>query len=456
MPQAQLPVIPSEITVHLGTPTSNAENVTLPFVEYIKNVASSEIFPTWPENALRANIYAQISFALNRIYNEWYPSQGYDFDITSTTAFDQAFVKDRDIFLNISEIVDEIFNDYIVRQGSISPLFAQYCDGVRVTCNGLSQWGSVTLANQGLTPYEILTNYYGDNINIVNDAPVQFVEESYPGSPLQFGSAGNDVKILQTQLNRIGRNYPAIPRIPEENGVFGGETRDAVQTFQEVFNLPATGIVDRATWYKIKRYYIGVKRLSDLLSEGVSIDEAELPYALRLSLGQQGQAVRILQYYLSVIAYFNPNLNTIAIDGIFGQATENAVKAFQSYYGISPTGVVERSTWEKIDEVYVNTVRDIPPSIYGGRAKIYPGYFLVEGSRGEAVTDLQSYLSLIGRYYQAIPEIPVTGYFGSQTENAVREFQRRFGIRETGAVGPLTWATIAEQYNFLIDTENIL
>lgn len=455
MPQVALPVIPSEITVHLGTPNSNAENVTLPFAEYIKNVASSEIYPTWPESAIRANIYAQISFALNRIYNEWYPSQGYDFDITNSTAFDQSFVKDRDIFLNISEIVDEIFNDYLVRQGTISPLFAQYCDGVQTTCNGLSQWGTVTLANQGLSPYQILTNYYGNDINIVNDAPVEFIDESYPGEPLALGSAGNDVKILQSQLNRVARNYPAIPRIPEENGVYGLETQEAVRTFQQIFNLPQTGEVDRATWYKIKRYYIGVKRLSDLLSEGVTIDEATLPYSLTLASGQRGQAVRILQYYLSVIAYFNPNLNTVAIDGVFGQDTENAVRAFQEYYGLPATGVVERSTWDKIDEVYINTVRDIPPSIYGGRAKIYPGYFLIEGSRGEAVTDLQSYLSLIGQYYRDIPQIPVTGYFGSQTENAVREFQRRFGIRETGAVGPLTWATIAEQYNFILDTENI-
>ncbi len=455
MPQVALPVIPSEITVHLGTPQSSAQNITLPFVEYIKNVASSEIYPTWPENALRANIYAQISFALNRIYNEWYPSQGYDFDITSTTAFDQAFVPDRDIFLNISEIVDEIFNDYIVRQGSVNPLFAQYCDGRQVTCDGLSQWGSVALANQGLTPYQILTRYYGNDINIVNDAPVQFVEESYPGEPLRLGSAGNNVEIIQNQLNRIARNYPAIPRIPDPNGVYTIETENAVSKFQEVFNLAQTGIVDRSTWYKIKRYYIGVKKLSDLLSEGVSVEEAELPYALVLSEGQRGEAVRILQYYLSVIAYFNPNLSTIAVDGVFGQNTENAVREFQSYYGLEPTGVVERNTWDKIDEVYVNTVRDVPPSIYGGRAKLYPGFFLIEGSRGVEVTDLQSYLSLIGQYYEAIPVIPVTGYFGTQTENAVREFQRRFGIRETGAVGPLTWATIAEQYNFLIDSEEL-
>ncbi len=450
MPQANIPVIPEEITVHLGPPNSDAENVTLPFADYVKNAASSEIYPTWDESALRANIYAITTFALNRVYNEWYRSQGKDFDITNSTAFDQSFVKDRDIFLNISNIVDEIFNDYVVRDGSISPLFTQYCNGTTVTCDGLSQWGTVTLANQGLTPFEILKNYYGSDISIVENAPIEFIGESYPGSPLRVGDAGNDVKIIQTELNRIAKNYPAIPKIREENGVFGLETELAVRKFQEIFNLTVTGVVDRATWYKIKRYYIGVKRLSDLVGEGVTLEEAELPFELSLSLGQRGPSVRTLQYYLSVIAYFNPNLNTVAIDGVFGENTENAVKAFQSYYSLAPTGVVERTTWEKIDEVYRDTVRDIPSSVYGENARLYPGYFLSIGMRGADVEYLQTYLSLIGRNYRDIDEIPVTGYFGEQTENAVRQFQALFGIRQTGTVGPLTWNSIAEQYDFLI------
>ena len=450
MPQANIPVIPEEITVHLGPPNSDAENVTVSFADYVKNAASSEIYPTWDESALRANIYAITTFALNRVYNEWYRSQGKDFDITNSTAFDQSFVKDRDIFLNISNIVDEIFNDYVVRDGSISPLFTQYCNGTTVTCDGLSQWGTVTLANQGLTPFEILENYYGSDISIVENAPIEFIGESYQGSPLRVGDAGNDVKIIQTELNRIAKNYPAIPKIREENGVFGLETELAVRKFQEIFNLTVTGVVDRATWYKIKRYYIGVKRLSDLVGEGVTLEEAELPFELSLSLGQRGPSVRTLQYYLSVIAYFNPNLNTVAIDGVFGEDTENAVKAFQSYYSLQPTGVVERTTWEKIDEVYRDTVRDIPSSVYGENAKLYPGYFLSIGMRGTDVEDLQTYLSLIGRNYRDIDEIPVTGYFGEQTENAVRQFQALFDIRQTGTVGPLTWNSIAEQYDFLI------
>ena len=198
------PVIPETITVHLGAPDQAAENVTIPFAEYIKNVASSEIYPTWPEAAIRANILAQISFALNRIYTEHYPSQGYDFDITNNTQYDQNFVRNRDIFENISQIVDDIFNDYVVRQGSVEPLFTQYCNGTTSTCDGLSQWGTVDLADQGLIPYEILQYYFGDDINIVFGAPVQGIERSYPGVPLRQGSAGEDVRILQRQLNRRG------------------------------------------------------------------------------------------------------------------------------------------------------------------------------------------------------------------------------------------------------------
>lgn len=167
MPETLTPVIPQNITVHLGPPDSPAENVTVNFVDYIKNVASSEIYPTWPEEALRANIYAIISYALNRVYTEWYPSRGYDFDITNTTAFDQAFVPNREIFQNISRIVDEVFNNYVVRQGEVQPLFTQFCNGTTSQCQGLSQWGTVDLAESGLTAYEILQSYYGQDIGIV-------------------------------------------------------------------------------------------------------------------------------------------------------------------------------------------------------------------------------------------------------------------------------------------------
>ena len=267
---ARLPTIPETITVHLGAPNQNAPNVTVPFVDYIANVASSEIYPTWPESAIRANIFAQISFALNRIYTEYYRVRGYDFDITNSTAIDQYFVNGRDIYENISQIVGEIFDTYIVRQGSVEPLFAQFCNGTTVTCAGLSQWGSVSLANEGYTPYEILQYYYGEDIDLVSDAPVMNISSSLPDRLLRLGTAGDDVRQIQIRLNRISDNYPSIPKIAIPDGVFSFDTEDAVRRFQEVFSLPADGIVGKATWYAIQFIYNAVKRLNELDSEGIS------------------------------------------------------------------------------------------------------------------------------------------------------------------------------------------
>ena len=453
MPENANQQIPETITVHLGAPDQNAPNVTVPFADYVKNVASSEIYPNWPENAIRANVYAITTYALNRIYTEWYPSRGYDFDITNTTRFDQAYVDGRDIFENVGLIVDELFNDYVVRQGTVNPLFTQFCNGTTSTCAGLSQWGTVDLANSGLSPYQILQNYYGEDINIIMNAPVENIGESYPGTPLQLGDAGNNIEIIQDELNRIARNYPAIPVIPRPNGVFDTATEEAVRAFQEIFNLPVTGIVDKATWYRIKQYYTGVKSLSDLISEGVTLQEAQVPYESVLRIGSAGTPVRLIQYYLDVIAYFNGVFDIIPLNGIYDQTTADAVSAFQEFYGLTNNGEVGQETWNKLQEVYRNTVSSIPEQFYGNRAKLYPGYFLSEGMRGQDVTELQTYLSFIADYYNDIPKIPVTGYFGSQTRNAVETFQRLFGLEPIGSVGAVTWNTIAQQYDFLVETE---
>lgn len=451
MPEILYPVIPENITVHLGAPDSNAENVTVPFIDYIKNVASSEIYPTWPENALRANIYAIISFALNRIYTEWYPSRGYNFDITNTTQFDQAFVKDREVFENIGQIVDEIFNNYVVRQGEVQPLFTTFCNGTTSTCSGLSQWGTVNLAEQGLTPFEILQNFYGNDIGIVENAPIGNNIESYPGVPLKLGDAFNDVDIIQTELNRISQNYPAIPKINDPEGVFGVQTEDAVRAFQEIFNLPATGIVDKSTWYKIKQYYSGVKGLADLSSEGISISEAAVPFTTELSEGMSGVPVTTLQYYLSILAYFNGALEPVIRSGYFGPETVQAVERFQRFYGLPVTGIVDGETWNVISQSYIDTVSALPSGYSGNNAKLYPGYFLTRGMRNDDVKDLQTYLDLIGQNIPEIPTLPPTGFYGEQTENAVLVFQHLFGIPESGAVGPVTWATIAQQYDYFIN-----
>ena len=253
MAQTQ-PFIPKTITVHLGSPDSNAINVTDDFASYVKNVASSEIYPTWPEESLRANIYAIITFAVNRIYTEYYKSKGYNFDITNTTAYDQAYVRGREIFQPISRIVDEIIDSYVVKDGQVQPYYTQYCSGRDTYCRGLSQWGTVTLAERGYTPYQILRYYYG-NVGIVENVPVRSNVESYPGRPLKLGSAGEDVRTIQQELNRIGKNYPAIPTISSTDGIFGQQTQRAVTKFQEIFNLTPDGAVGRTTWYKIKNIY---------------------------------------------------------------------------------------------------------------------------------------------------------------------------------------------------------
>lgn len=453
MPEVLTPIIPEYITVHLGPPDSNAQNVTVPFIDYVKNVASSEIYPTWPENALRANIYAIISFALNRVYTEHYRARGYDFDITNSTQFDQAFVPDREIFENIGYIVDQIFNNYVVRQGNIQPLFTAFCNGTTSTCAGLSQWGTVQLAEEGQTPFSILQTYYGDDIGIVENAPVGFTTESYPGVPIKEGDAGNNVRILQTELNRIARNYPAIPKIEKENGIFGLDTTESVRKFQEIFSLPQTGEVDKSTWYKIKQYYNGVKGLADLSSEGISIAEATVPFANEVSAGMGGIPVTTVQYYLSIIAYFNGALEPVPRSGTFGPETVAAVERFQEFYGLPVTGIVDNATWNTITKIYTETVASLPQGYQGNNAKLYPGFFLTKGMRNQSVSDLQTYLQLIAKNIPEIPSVSVTGYYGDQTEASVSAFQRLYGIDVSGAVGPVTWATIANQYEAFVNAE---
>ena len=302
------PRIPEKIVIHLGSPDSDAMNVTETFASYIKNVASSEIYPTWPEAALRANILAQISVALNRVYTEFYRSRGYNFDITSSPAYDQTYVYGRDIFSNVSQIVDEIFNSYIRRDGNIEPLFAEFCDGVEVQCDGLEQWGSVELAEEGLDYFSILQRYYGNDISIVTDVPVGDAPSIAPPVVLREGDTGIDVEILQRRLNRISANFPGIPKIYPADGFFDSSTTEAVRKFQEVFDLNVDGLVGRATWNQIQAIYNAVKELSSVNSEGLSITEVTTRFTNDLSEGDSGEGVLNIQYYLSYISLFVPSV----------------------------------------------------------------------------------------------------------------------------------------------------
>ena len=446
---ANIPFIPKTITVHLGPPDSEAENVTLPFAEYITNVASSEIYPTWPENAIRANIYAQISFALNRVYTEYYRLRGYDFDITNSTAYDQSFVKGRDYFENIGQIVGELFNSYVVRQGNVEPLFTTYCDGKEVLCDGLSQWGTVTLANQGYTPYEILQYYYGDDINIVNDAPINIPNSSAPPRPLRLGSGGDEVRTLQLRLNRISDNYPAIPKIALPDGVFSFDTEDAVKKFQETFSLTPDGIVGNATWYKILFIYNAVKRLNELNSEGITLSEVTKQFAGGSKLGDTGDDIKNIQYFLNYLAEFYSEIPQIAIDGIFGQSTENAVKDFQRLFELPITGTVDLATYDILYRTYLGFISQIPFKYFDGKIYPYPGIPLRLGSESEVVRLLQEYLNYISQFFVQIPSVSPTGYFGQRTEEAVIAFQRINGLEATGTVGAATWNAITSVYNDL-------
>lgn len=256
-------VIPEYIIVHDGVPNDpTARNYWVRYKDYIKNVASCEIYATWPESTLYANILAILSFTLNRVYTEWYRNQGYDFTITSSTAYDHKWVYGRNIYENIDRLVDNIFANFLSRPGVRQPIFTSYCDGKRVTCSGLSQWGSKYLGDEGYTAIEIIRYYFGNDMYINTAEAISGVPASYPGYDLTIGSSGDKVRQLQLQLNRIAQNYPAIPRTTVD-GIYGPETAEAVRVFQGVFDLPQTGVTDYATWYEVSEIYVGVTRIAE-------------------------------------------------------------------------------------------------------------------------------------------------------------------------------------------------
>lgn len=359
-------VIPDPITVHLGAPASYAANVQVSFPDYVKNVASSEIYPTWPDAALRANIYAIITFALNRVFTEWYRSRGYNFDITNSTAYDQYFVYGRPTYESINRVVDEIFNEYVRRKGQNAPYFTSFCNGTTTMCTGLSQWGTVTLAQRGLSPIQILRTYYPDDVEIAETDTVTGILSSYPGTPLRTGSTGLNVETIQTYLNRIRKNYPAIPAITDETGVFGNSTRAAVTKFQSIFGLAADGVVGKATWYKISELYTAVTRLAELNSEGTTLGIGTVPPDSVLRIGARGADVITLQYLLNMISEFYPTVPDVTQDGIFGSGTQQAVIAFQRLRQLSPDGVVGPATWQALYQSYLGIENNIPGSGGGG------------------------------------------------------------------------------------------
>ena len=435
------PVIPENIVVHLGIPTAAANDITVSFVDYISNVASSELYPTWPKEALIANIYAIISFTLNRIYNEWYQSKGYNFDITSSTSYDQAFVNNRATYENINNIVEEIFNNYVVKGNQVQPLFASYCDGRKTTCNGLSQWGTVSLANQGKNHLDILKYYYGNDISIVYDAPVSSNVAGYPGEPISLGYAGNPVLAIQRDLRRIRQNYPAIPNISDTYGIYNEETKNEVFKFQDIFSLPVTGVVDKATWYKIKYIYTSVKKLSDLYSEGLTKEEATFLYQDEINYGDTGIEVQYIHYYLNALSYLDADIPRLPINSIYNNNSIAIVRAFQQKYGLPVTGNVTYRDWKIIRDVYDSLLKSYNNDYID---ELYPDYFLTRGISGNDVLRFQRFLLAICRFDKSIPGVRVNGLFDELTEKSVMKLQNDYGFEVNGIVGPLLWKKVIE------------
>ena len=436
-------IIPKNITVHLGKPAASARNVTVSFRRYIANVASSEVYPTWPESALRANIHCQISLALNRIYTEWYPSRGYSFNITNSTSYDQYYVHGRTVFDVMVRLTDDIFNTYLRKTGTVNPYYSEYCDGKSVTCPGLKQWGTVTLAKQGKTPLQILKYYYGSNIEIVRTNNIQAIPQSYPGSPLRQGDSGTAVFTLQRQLNRIAKDYPFIGKLTVD-GVFGPRMASTVKTFQRQFNLTADGVVGRQTWYKISYIYVSVKDLAELTSEGETSsgtlsDGSWGGTALRT--GSTGSAVEQVQFWLNTLAQYESALPSLSVDGRYGAATASAVRAFQRRYGLTVDGVVGRETWNAI----YNEFRSIQSD--NGTPNAYPGTALREGASGQNVRLVQFWLKIAHTVYSRLNDLTVDGKFGAATTAAVKRFQNYFGLTSDGVVGRTTWNKLYEVYN---------
>ncbi len=443
-----VPTIPTRITVHLGSPGSNAPDVTVPFSDYIKNVASSEIFSTWEESAIRANILAQVSFALNRVYTEWYRASGYNFDITNDTAFDQKFINGRNIYENISRITDDIFNDYLRKEGTINPLFAQYCNGTTVTCDGLSQWGSQSLALDGLSDIEILRYYYGNDIEVVVNAPIAENVPSYPETPLRNGDLNENVRRMQIYLSRISRNYPAIPKIPIINGAFDENTENAVRAFQRIFSLEEDGIIGKGTWYRIVFVFDAVTRLAELNSEGIGYENLPKQFTGNITEGATGGQVITVQFFLTLLAQFVDFIPFVTVDGVYGGATANAVRAFQRYKGLPETGSVDETTWESLYASYKGVIDylALEDKIDAISTEPYPGVVLRRGDVGPSVGVFKRYLNYIARVFYDTPNVPQNNVFDLRTQNAVREFQSIFELPETGNVDEVTWNTIADAY----------
>ena len=340
-------------------------------------------------------------------------------------------------------ITDDIFNTYIRKTGTVNPYYSEYCDGKSVTCPGLKQWGTVTLANQGRNALQILKYYYGNDIEIIRTSNIQSIPQSYPGSPIRQGDSGTAVFTLQRQLNRITKDYPFLGLLTVD-GVFGAKMAATVRAFQKQFNLTADGVVGRQAWYKISYIYVSVKDLAELTSEG-EVSSGTLSDGTWggtvLRTGSTGSAVEQLQFWLNTLAQYESSIPSLTVDGVYGTGTANTVRAFQRKYGLTVDGVVGRTTWTEVYDQFRSIQSD------NGTPNAYPGTALREGSSGQNVRLVQFWLKIARTVYTSLANVTVDGKFGAGTAAAVQRFQRYFGLTADGVVGRTTWQKLYEVYN---------
>jgi len=453
-------VIPNFVTVHLGRPTVAAQNVRVPFIDYVKNVASHEIFDVWPEQTIVANVYAIVSLTLNRIFTEFYRKRGQNFDISNHTSMDQMYVHHGTIGARISRIVDGIFNNYLAQIGHLEPFLALYNDGVTVNIPGrLSQWGSFHDArDRGMNAWQIIQKYYTQNLELRVCEDFSGPLESWPGSSLAIGSRGVSVETMQRYLNRVlGRYTNQI--INPVDGIFGANTQASVRLFQQIYNLPQTGIIDRATWYQIGRIYGIEKALWEMNSEGIRIGVGTTPPSVIIREGSTGARVTELQFLLDFIGMYYEEIPFVADTGRFDRLTTDAVRAFQQRFGLTADGVVGPNTWRRLYEVYWGIVNNTPgptptpPPQNPPGMPAYPGSPIRLGASGNAVRQIQHALNRIAQAVPSIPTVPEDGVYGEATRNAIMTFQRVFGLSIDGVVGPLTWDRLFREYLDLQPTE---
>ncbi len=436
--------IPELITVHLGEYDDSSKDVTIPFPDYIMNVASSSLNPNWPESLLTANIYQIISDTLSRIGEGRYREMGHDFDITENEFPPYRYVDGHVIYNNIRTLAGDLYNNYLIRGDSREPLSEE---GMGEKINSPE---SFALAEEDKNHLDILRAVYDDDtIDIVHNAPAEKENQNPPVFPIAFDDSGNNVRNIQIQLNRVSTHYPTIPKIILSDGIFSYDTQAAVEEFQRIFGLEVTGIVDQATWYTLLRVYSAINKLNTLYSEGIMHDMNTRQFPGVLSPGDSGDSIHVLQHFINYLSQYYRTIPPVESNGIFDALTLAAVVDMQRTLGLSPTGFVDAETWDIMFDAYLGITQMIPPKYTDGSSLPFDGTDLRLGSEGERVRLLQEYLSYISSIYPEIPGVQITGYFGIRLQEAVVSVQRLLGIPYTGVVDERTWNAIASLYTDL-------